>query len=173
MDSGFRRNDGVVGWALAHRNDCVRWAKAHPTGLYALALLFFCGQDGRALALRGPLGGGERAEEKPEGAARWIAPSSLSAQGCAVSEPRSPLAKSPGRMPGDRRRGGALLFGYFLLGKQEKVTRSRSERKPLRSREAKKAKAKALGPGFRRDDEGGEAFANENQNQNGFRPSPE
>ena len=37
---------------------------------------------------------------------------------------RSALAQSPGTMPGDRGRGGALLFGYFLLGKQEKVTRA-------------------------------------------------
>ena len=48
---------------------------------------------------------------------------SLPAHGRAVSEPRSVLTKSPGTMPGDRDRGGALLLGYFLLGKQEKVTR--------------------------------------------------
>ena len=68
---------------------------------------------------------------------------------------------------------GALLFGYFLLGKQEKVTRSQGERKLLITRQKQKAKAKALGPGFRRDDERREAFANSGENQNGFRPSPE
>jgi hypothetical protein len=93
-------------------------------------------------------------------------------------------------MPGDRALEGALLFGYFLLGKQEKVTRSRCERKLLLICEAyrAKAKAKALGPGFprsskpwpsmatprvRRDDERWEAFADGNQDQTGFRPSPE
>ena len=167
MDSGFRRNDGLVGWALAHRRDRVRWAKAHPTGLYALLFLLRPGRP--RFALRGPLGGGERAEEKPEGAARWIAPSSLSGQGWPVSEPRSRLAQSPGTMPGDRALEGALLFGYFLLGKQEKVTRSRCERKLSTTRGAKsKAKAKALGPGFRWDDEGWNG-----EEQNGFRPSPE
>jgi len=49
---------------------------------------------------------------------------SLPAHGRAVSEPRSVLTSVAGQEPGDRDRGGALLLGYFLLGKQEKVTRS-------------------------------------------------
>jgi len=39
-------------------------------------------------------------------------------------EPRSTLADLEGRMPGRRAAGGGLLFGYFLLAIQEKVTRS-------------------------------------------------
>ena len=49
---------------------------------------------------------------------------SLPAHGRAVSEPRRATAQSQGRMPGDRALRGFLLFGYFLLDKQEKVTRS-------------------------------------------------
>ena len=45
----------------------------------------------------------------------------LNVHGCTSSEPRSTLAKSEGRMPGDRADGGGLLFGYFLLATQEKV----------------------------------------------------
>src|SRR5690606_3195378 len=41
-----------------------------------------------------PFGGGECAEEQPEGAARGIAPSLPSAHGCAVGKPRSALAQS-------------------------------------------------------------------------------
>src|SRR5690348_1508627 len=49
---------------------------------------------------------------------------SLNVHGRTSSEPRSTLAKSQGRMPEDRTTGGGLLFGYFLLATQEKVTRS-------------------------------------------------
>ncbi len=49
---------------------------------------------------------------------------SLNVHGRTSSEPRSTLAESQGRMPGDRVTGGGLLFGYFLLATQEKVTRS-------------------------------------------------
>ncbi len=49
---------------------------------------------------------------------------SLNVHGRTSSEPRRTLAKSEGRMPGDRATGGGLLFGYFLLATQEKVTRS-------------------------------------------------
>jgi len=44
-------------------------------------------------------------------------------QGRTSGEPRSTLADSQGRMPGERATGGGLLFG-FLLATQEKVTRS-------------------------------------------------
>ncbi|GLQ49670.1 hypothetical protein GCM10010872_11190 [Dyella flava] len=40
-------------------------------------------------------------------------------------------AGMPAWMPGKRALGGALLFGYFLLGTQEKVTRSFQDRKLL------------------------------------------
>ena len=49
---------------------------------------------------------------------------SLNVHGRTSSEPRSALAHSQGRMPGERITGGGLLFGYFLLATQEKVTRS-------------------------------------------------
>ncbi len=63
---------------------------------------------------------------------------------------RSTLAKSEGRMPGDRATGGGLLFGYFLLATQEKVTRS--------------PKGRVEAPLFREQ---------QNGDQNGFRLSPE
>src|SRR5579862_8882796 len=44
-------------------------------------------------------------------------------QGCPVEKPRNPPAHLEGQRPGRRVIRGALLFGYFLLGKQEKVTR--------------------------------------------------
>src|SRR4029079_12424066 len=49
------------------------------------------------------------------------------AHGCALNEPRNPLAKSEGRMPGDRATGGVLsLVTFFAQAK--KVTRSPSGR---------------------------------------------
>src|SRR5690348_12354901 len=71
---------------------------------------------------------------------------SLSAHGRAVSEPPERPREGAGLTPGDRGRVGALLFGYFLLGKQEKVTRppgwrtkkhrdvKRLSRKPIKPR---------------------------------------
>jgi len=59
--------------------------------------------------------------------------------------------------PADRALGGALLFGYFLLGKQEKVTRSpgmaSEKHRDVRrvSRNPPRAKGEELDPGFRRD----------------------
>jgi len=47
--------------------------------------------------------------------------SSLSGQGWPVSEPPE-RTRAVGGFIADRALGGALLFGYFLLGKQEKVT---------------------------------------------------
>jgi len=93
---------------------------------------------------------------------------SLPAQGRAVSEPRSVLTLVAGQEPGDRGRGGALLLGYFLLGKQEKVTRPpgrRTEkhtdvlqREPNRSEQDQNGSRLSPGwrwrvdPGFRQDD---------------------
>ena len=55
--------------------------------------------------------------------ARTMRASSLRAHGCALNEPRSTLAKSEGRMPGDRATGGVLsLVTFFAQAK--KVTRS-------------------------------------------------
>ena len=53
-------------------------------------------------AQMGPLWRGERVEEKPEGALR--------AHGCALSDPRSPLANSEGRMPGERATGVCFFW---------------------------------------------------------------
>src|SRR5215472_17541475 len=80
---------------------------------------------------------------------------SLCAHGCALSEPPEPLAKFAGHgCPANRGREGVFFFGYFLLGKQKKVTRppgwrtkkhrdvSRSSRK-RQSLAKNKSKAKA------------------------------
>ena len=72
----------------------------------------------------GPLSSGKGAQERPAGWAQWIAPSSLPAQGCAVSKPPEQLCEVAGQ---DARRPlmwGALSFGYFSLSTQRKVTRS-------------------------------------------------
>ena len=75
-----------------------------------------------ALDLPGPLGRGEGAEEKarqggPQDAGQF-------AVGPWMARQRTSVAHSRSRPSADRALGGALLFGYFLLGKQEKVTRS-------------------------------------------------
>jgi hypothetical protein len=88
----------------------------------------FCGRDCRALLFPGPsrprrAGGGSAACFRTRARA-WRRARSRRAQGCALSEPRSLLAKSRGQgCPRDRGREGAFFFGYFLLGKQKKVTR--------------------------------------------------
>ncbi len=92
----------------------------------ALAVGFGCcccsgAQDAR---YPGPVSGGGRAQERPAGWARGIAPSSLPAQGCAVSEPPEPCRGVGGQ---DARRPplwGGLSLGYFSLAKQREVTRS-------------------------------------------------
>ena len=74
---------------------------------------------------RAPLGRGEQAQEiaaRSAGARRMRA-RPMSVHGRTVSGPRSLLAKSRGHgCPRDRGREGAFFFGYFLLGKQKKVT---------------------------------------------------
>jgi hypothetical protein len=55
--------------------------------------------------------------------ARRMRASSLYAHGCAFSEPRSPLAYSEGRMPGERATGGVFLWLPFFA-QAKKVTRS-------------------------------------------------
>ena len=78
----------------------------------------------RSGSYRVPLGRGEVAQDKARRGARTMRARSLSAHGRAVSEPPQRPRVGAGLTPGDRGRVGALLFGYFLLGKQEKVTRS-------------------------------------------------
>jgi hypothetical protein len=93
---------------------------------------------------RGPClaAGGRR--ERPAGASTGRCERSPSA-GCAVGEPsepdRGPAGQDARRAP-DR---GALLFGHFLLGKQEKVTRAvrRTERNALDLASNKKPSATA------------------------------
>ena len=93
---------------------------------------------------------------------------SLSAHGRAVSEPpERPRGVTRARCPRDRGREGALLFGYFLLGKQEKVTRSpwmASEK--AQGREAVLAKrqnqSEEQGPRLRGDDDGDEVTEKRN-----------
>ena len=133
--------------------------------------------------------GPSRPRQVREGKARRVArrmrASSLPVQGRTVSEPRSALAESPGRTPGDRGREGALLFGYFLLGKHcaagaartAKPARRAEGRMPgvKRSNSAARMAGEAhrdvsrvsacaedqkrkLDPGLRRDDGGVSAF---------------
>ena len=64
--------------------------------------------------------GGRNSRVPRTRAARGIAPIRLSGQGWPVSRTRPPAANRPR----SERRGaeGAVFFGYFLLGKQKKVT---------------------------------------------------
>jgi len=93
--------------------------------------------------------------------ARTMRASSLRAHGCALNEPRSALANSEGRMPGERAAWGVLsLVTFFAQAK--KVTRSpagrvealhfqrRSKYSRLRGNDVKR---KELDSGFRRNDE--------------------
>ena len=96
---------------------------------------------------------------------------SAAGHGWPVSGTRPPAANPPqaGASPG-------CPFSWLLLFGQAKRSdplAQRAEAFDLSGAMKQKAKAKALGPGFRRDDEGWKAFADENQDQNGFRPSPE
>jgi hypothetical protein len=89
----------------------------------------FCGQEARAL----PGAPGERREavESPVGSPAGMPARFVTVQGCTVHEPRPPHA-NPERMDARRARTrGGLLFGYFLLATQEKVTRvaRRADRK--------------------------------------------
>ena len=75
------------------------------------------------LALRGPrmtrrAGGGIARRVAGMDAGQFVVRA-----GCPVDKPRNPSAHLEGRRPGRRVIRGALLFGYFSLGKQRKVTR--------------------------------------------------
>ena len=67
-----------------------------------------------------PLGRGEQAQEKAQRGARTMRARSTRAHGCAPGEPRSLLAQSPGRMPGDRGREGVFLLVTSLWASKEK-----------------------------------------------------
>ena len=70
----------------------------------------------------GPCGAARGRRKSPQGA-RTMRASSLRAHGRALSEPRSPLANSEGRMPGERATGGVFLWLLFFA-QAKKVTRS-------------------------------------------------
>jgi hypothetical protein len=57
----------------------------------------------------------------PEGAARWIAPIPLSAQGCAVSGTQAEAADFSGRRPEKRNAKGVFLLVTFLCTSKEKL----------------------------------------------------
>ena len=68
---------------------------------------------------RVPFGAGGRRTTRPEGA-RDGSRAFAAMQGCIVGEPRPTSTNLP--RSGRRRRRGVLLFGFFLLDKQEKET---------------------------------------------------
>ena len=85
----------------------------------------FCGQDGRALLFPGSLSAAARTRRtKPAGARARCARVRCQAMDGLSANLRSVLAKSPGRSPATAAARVPLLFGYFLLHKQEKVTPS-------------------------------------------------
>jgi len=101
---------------------------AHPCKIAALALAFalLCSRS------PGPFSAGGRRTKRPAGWARWIAPIAPSVQGCTVGATRPTFANPRGFFP-RAALWGVLLFGDFLLDKQEKVTRSPPRRaEPLR-----------------------------------------
>jgi hypothetical protein len=67
-------------------------------------------------ALVGPLGRGERVEEKSVGRPEWIPAGFPPAQGCAVGKLRNPLAHFPGTTSGKRAPGVPFSLGYFSFG---------------------------------------------------------
>ena len=79
---------------------------------YALKIANFC-FCGRMPPKRGPFVAA-RVRRKGRRLARTMRASSLRVQGCALREPRGTLAKSEGRMPGDRTAGGVFLWLSFF-----------------------------------------------------------
>src|SRR6478752_3590237 len=75
-----------------------------------------------AFALGSPLssGGGWTDQPREARAARWIAPIRTTGHGWPVGRTRPPVANP--RLRRGRESEGAFFFGYFLLGKQKKVT---------------------------------------------------
>jgi len=89
--------------------------------------------QGCALALPGPIGCGEGTEDKaPTGGMGMDAHAFSSGQDALSKSPSGPSRTWRAWMPAKRTCWGALRFGYFLLGTQEKVTRSLGDRKRRR-----------------------------------------
>jgi hypothetical protein len=82
--------------------------------------------EGERLLLRqdaaqmGPLWRGERGRKSPKEGAHDARPFAA-CTGRALSEPRSPLANSEGRMPGEARHRGVFLLVTFLCTSKEKL----------------------------------------------------
>src|SRR5690242_17276338 len=83
-----------------------------------------CTPARRMRAAVGPLCIAAAAAAMPAGAAQWIAPIPLSAHGRAPSGTQVSCRALFGQEPEKRNAKGVLLFGYFLLHAQEKVTRA-------------------------------------------------
>ena len=71
----------------------------------------------------GPLGGGEGWADQPAGKPAWRPACFSTVHGGTVEKPRPPFTDLAGMDARQAPPRGALLFGYFLLGTQEKVTR--------------------------------------------------
>ena len=78
----------------------------------------------------GPLGGGEGWAEKPAGKPAWRPACFSTVHGGTVEKPRPPSTDLAGMDARQAPPRGALLFGYFLLGTQEKVTRPQGPKAP-------------------------------------------
>jgi hypothetical protein len=84
------------------------------------------GRAACAPALPGPVGSGEGSEDKaPPGGMGMDAHAFSSGQDALSKSPAGPSRTWLACMPAKRTRRGALSLGYFSLGKQRKVTRSR------------------------------------------------
>src|SRR5688500_16790135 len=94
----------------------------------------------RSCSSKGPLCRGAAAEESPSGARAWMRASLSSGQGWPVDKPRSRRATLICMDANQARHRGVLLFGYFLLDKQEKVTRP-----PLRGTKLAKSQLHSRG----------------------------
>jgi hypothetical protein len=77
----------------------------------------FCGRMPPNGAPCGAARGGGKVRRR----ARTMRARSLRAHGCALNEPRSPLANSEGRMPGERATGVCFLLVTFLCTSKEKL----------------------------------------------------
>ena len=85
----------------------------------------FCGRDCRALLFPGSLSAAARRRRKSREAVAGRMPATFdeSTRMCSRRSPPSLLAEFAGHgCPANRDREGAFFFGYFLLGKQKKVT---------------------------------------------------
>jgi hypothetical protein len=88
----------------------------------------------RAALTWGPIGSSEGAQDQaPLGGMGTDAHAFSSVHGWTVEKPLRPFTRFDGHgCPAKCSLWGALLFGYFLLGTQEKVTRSFQDRKLLK-----------------------------------------